>query len=285
MSTSHHSTPRRNAKKGATPPPADKEPELAPETLSSPTPPAVKPHPLLRADLPLSGPPSPGAMKVRPSAPTSTPPAADPLLIPRALVLHVFDHVPAGRGTTRSALVLALTQPSFGDLDAERAEGGIASALRQGYLMERAGRLYRSGDKPATLPESPAPSPAPAAKPSTEERRKRRFDLYQAELAALGVADHHNVERLDELTTLQLFAVAFCDGGDVDPAAEMMRSLCDDLALLGTIYNPGTRLEIDLSAACLGRVFYRLENRARVAEELHRRQREALLDVTERVAR
>jgi hypothetical protein len=88
----------------------------------------------------------------------------------------------------------------------------------------------------------------------------------------LGRIDDHDIEQLDKLTVAELFAIAF-ECGENDPAASMMTSVYDDLVVLAcarTGEQTPTRATID-------RVTFRAGSRARVAAELHKRQREALL--------
>ena len=88
----------------------------------------------------------------------------------------------------------------------------------------------------------------------------------------LGRIDDHDIERLDKLTVAELFAIAF-ECGENDPAASMMTSVYDDLVVLDCA-RTGERTP---TRATVDRVTFRASARARVAAELHKRQREALL--------
>lgn len=115
-----------------------------------------------------------------------------------------------------------------------------------------------ANDNPRSCPARPK-APIPAVKP---------------DLAAL---DMHRVPMADglelrELTVPELYAQAF-DIGEDDPAQSAALIVADQLTLIGA----ALEAELPPSIPMLERLFYRAASFARLAAELHRRQRAALL--------
>lgn len=109
-------------------------------------------------------------------------------------------------------------------------------------------------------PEAPRMPPAPAIKP----------DLDALELHRISSMDRDDLE---DLTLAELYARSF-DNHEEDPAQSVALLLADEMIVLGTAIDSS----VPPSNEVLDRVFFRASNFARLAAELHRRQREALLE-------
>jgi hypothetical protein len=122
------------------------------------------------------------------------------------------------------------------------------------------------------LPEAPSGAKGPARANDAEPHPAAQHDRPDIAALELGRIDNHDFERLEELTVAELLAIAF-DVGELDPAASLMTSIYDDLTILGCA-RTGARKP---TSETVDRVEFRISSRARVAAELHTRQREALL--------
>lgn len=187
-----------------------------------------------------------------------------------ARVLFALDAAAEG-GATQAALVM--TSERTGMTEAETVSA-IGVLLGSGLAFQRGERLYHARYGRGVDGRS--------AVASGDEPDKALDDLgaclADARAEALALPREWSMLELEKLSVAGLYAVAMHDGADFDPLGSMMREIADDLSILECLKINVEKIEIEPTDDVMHRYYFRLSQRARVAEELYRRQGFAVLE-------